>query len=193
MARLNTRPSATPQPTRASTVDTLYRDPSVAPRYASTARASTYSVMSPSASQNSDKENEPLTRDNTPQPTKRKGVQGRGAAVRMHTPDSGSTSDGNGNKRRRTGDYQRPGTKIYEDLGSDVEEEDDEVGQDEDGEAEEEPEQQQAAADDEEPNLRFYNPNQDPDQRRRLRASMRDHQRMVDGMSLVCDINICMY
>lgn len=33
--------------------------------------------------------------------------------------------------------------------------------------------------------LRFYNPNQDPDQRRRLRASMRDHQRKVDGKSLI--------
>ncbi|KAL6705444.1 hypothetical protein ACN47E_006709 [Coniothyrium glycines] len=182
MARLNTRLSSTPHQTRSSTVDSLYRDPSVAPRNASDARASTYSVMSPTASQHSDKENDPLTRQNTPQPAKRKGLQGRGSTARMPTPDSASTTGGNSNKRRRTGDYNRPGAHIYEDEpehghDSGPEEDDDDEDENED---EEGPAQQQAVPDDEEPNLRFYNPNQDPDQRRRLRASMRDHQRMVD-------------
>jgi hypothetical protein len=36
---------------------------------------------------------------------------------------------------------------------------------------------------DEEGDLKFYNPNQDPEKRRKLRATMRDHQRMVDGMA----------
>lgn len=34
---------------------------------------------------------------------------------------------------------------------------------------------------DEEGDLKFYNPNQDPEKRRQLRATMRDHQRMLDG------------
>lgn len=188
MARLNTRLSATPQQqqTRSSTVDTLYRDPSVAPRYARTARASaSYSVMSPAGSQNSDKENERLTRENTPQSIKRKATQGRGPAPRMPTPDSGSAAGGNSNKRRRTGDYDRFTPVIFEDESADgIENENDEDDDDdeENVERQEVPEQGQAEAEDEEPNLRFYNPNQDPNQRRRLRASMRDHQRMVDGI-----------
>jgi hypothetical protein len=173
MARLNTHPSATPQQTRSSTVDSLYRDPSVAPRNESNAR-STYSVLSPSASMNSDKENdEPASRENTPRPAKR-GL--RGASARMPTPDTGSTTSGNGNKRRRTGQYQGGGVDVYHDG---AEEEQD------DGEEPEEDATPAAPEEDEEGDLRFYNPNQDPEKRRRLRATLRDHQRKVDGMSFL--------
>jgi hypothetical protein len=48
----------------------------------------------------------------------------------------------------------------------------------EDGHEVETPSQAQP---EEEGDLKFYNPNQDPEQRRKLRATMRDHQRMVDG------------
>jgi hypothetical protein len=184
MARLNTHLSATPQQTRSSTVDSLYRDPSIAPRNASTARTASYSVMSPTASQNSDKENQPLTRDNTPQPAKRKGLQG--ASARMPTPDSGSATGGNGNKRRRTGDYSPIQAQIYED---DMEEEHD-IEEDSHEDVAEEPPQAQVDAGEEEENLRFYDPNQDPDKRRQLRASMREHQRMVDGASRFHEANV---
>ncbi|KAH7063881.1 Nse4 C-terminal-domain-containing protein [Paraphoma chrysanthemicola] len=168
MARLNTHLSATPQQTRSSTVDSLYRDPSLAPRNESNARTSPYSVMSPSASMNSDKENEPPeTRENTPRPTKGRGL--RGASARIPTPDTGSTTGTNGSKRRRTGEYSMRGGDIYED-GPDGEDDDD-------------PEDDGTPApveEDEQGDLRFYNPNQDPEQRRRLRATLRDHHRVVD-------------
>ncbi|KAF1847574.1 Nse4-domain-containing protein [Cucurbitaria berberidis CBS 394.84] len=173
MARLNTHPSATPQQqTRSSTIDSLYRAPSAAPRNESNVRTSSYSVLSPTRSMNSDKENDlPQTRENTPQPHKVRGR--RGASARMPTPDSGSTTGDNGNKRRRTGNYTMPESEIFTDELEAEEQEDEE---DEDAE---EPSQVQPEPE-EEGNLRFYNPNQDPDQRRRLRASMRDHQRTVD-------------
>ena len=60
---------------------------------------------------------------------------------------------------------------IYEDEPEEAEEDD------EDEEANDTP----AQPDEEDENLRFYNPNQDPKQQRRLRATMRDHHRMVDG------------
>jgi hypothetical protein len=180
MARLNTHLSATPQQTRSSTVDSLYRDPSVAPRNESNARPSSYSVLSPSASQNSDKENDgPQSRENTPRPAKR-GL--RGASARMPTPDtgSGSTASGNGNKRRRTGENTGSGVNVYED---EVEEEQ------EDADEEEENATPQEAEEDEEGDLKFYNPNQDPEKRRRLRATLRDHQRMVDGKTFsICKL-----
>ncbi|KAH7344350.1 Nse4 C-terminal-domain-containing protein [Pyrenochaeta sp. MPI-SDFR-AT-0127] len=174
MARLNTHPSATPRQTRSSTVDSLYRDPSVALRNESNARTSTYSVISPSRSMNSDKENEqPETRGNTPRPTKARGL--RGASARIPTPDSGSTAGSHGNKRRRTGSYSMTGSEIFEDEPE--EEEEAESGQ---HEGQEDQTQTQPDEDEDEGDLRFYNPNQDPDQRRRLRARMRDHQRTVD-------------
>ncbi|CAO2651460.1 Nn.00g040300.m01.CDS01 [Neocucurbitaria sp. VM-36] len=176
MARLNTRISSTPQQTRSSTVDSLYRDPSAAPRNNSNVRTSSYSVLSPSRSMNSDKENDqPETRENTPQPSKAKGL--RSAAARMPTPDSGSTTGGNGNKRRRTGDYTMAESQIFED---EPEEEEEEVAEDNDDQEDVEAPSQSQAEPEDEGDLRFYNPNQDPDQRRRLRASMRDHQRTVD-------------
>jgi hypothetical protein len=175
MARLNTHPSATPRQTRSTTVDSLYRDPSVAPRNDNNARLSSYSVLSPSASMNSDKENdEPQTRENTPRPNKR-GL--RGASARMPTPDSGSTGTGNGSKRRRTGEYSVEGGAIYEDEPE--EEQDDADGH------EDEAVQNEATPppteEDEQGDLRFYNPNQDPEKRRQLRATLRDHSRMVEG------------
>jgi hypothetical protein len=175
MARLNTHLSATPQQTRSSTVDSLYRDPSVAPRNESNARPSSYSVLSPSASQNSDKENdEPQSHENTPRPAKR-GL--RGASARMPTPDTGSTTSGHGNKRRRTGEYSGSGVNVYEDEAEEEQEDADE---------EEEGATPQQAEEEEEGDLRFYNPNQDPEKRRRLRATLRDHQRMVDGKIPQC-------
>lgn len=51
---------------------------------------------------------------------------------------------------------------------------------DEDGEEEQDEASQATPESEEEGDLRFYNPNQDPEQRRRLRATMRDHQRMVE-------------
>lgn len=176
MARLNTRLSATPQQMRSSTVDSLYRDPSVAPRHERSARTSTYSVISPSHSITSDKENErPETRQNTPQPTKTRGL--RGASARMPTPDSGPTPGGHSNKRRRTGKYNMTEPGILEDEPVEDEDEDGDGGQhDHEGERV----HAQAESEDE-GHLRFYNPNQDPNQRRRLRARMREHQRTVDG------------
>lgn len=169
MARLNTHLSATPQ-TRASTVDSLYRDPSVAPQNADNGRTTSFSVLSPSRS--SDKENElPGTREKTPRRGKSGGL--RGASARMPTPDSGSTT-GNGSKRRRTDNYSMSHSQVYEDGQEDVEEEEDE------SEAVESPSQPQPDDGDEE-HLQFYNPNQDPEQRRRLRANMRDHYRILDG------------
>jgi hypothetical protein len=174
MARLNTHPSATPQ-TRAISVDSLYRDPSVAPQNESNARTSSYSVMSPSASMTSDKENEqPRTRENTPRPTKGRGL--RGVSARMPTPDSGSTAGSNTNKRRRTGTYNLGDSEIFQDEVEEDEEED----EDEDGDEQDEAIAEEAD-DDEAEDLKFYNPNQNPDQRRRLRASMRDHAREVEG------------
>lgn len=169
MARLNTHLSATPQP-RASTVDSLYRDPSVAPQSERNGRTSSYSVISPTRSMQSDKENEvPDTYKNTPRRGKAKGL--RSASARMPTPDSGST-EGHGSKRRRTGNYDMSRSQRYDGEH----EADEEDGIDTPSQSHLQPEP------DEEGDLRFYNPNQDPEKRRRLRATMRDHQRMLDGM-----------
>lgn len=124
----------------------------------------------------SDKENEqPSTRANTPtpRPSEKRGL--RGASARMPTPSSGSTAGGSGNKRRRTGQYSMSGGGggIYEDEPEEEEEED----------GAEVPGEQATLESDEDDNLRFYNPNQDPEKRRRLRATIRDHSRMVDGES----------
>jgi hypothetical protein len=90
----------------------------------------------------------------------------------MPTPDTGSTTSGHGNKRRRTGEYSGSGVNVYEDEAEEEQEDADE---------EEEGATPQQAEEEEEGDLRFYNPNQDPEKRRRLRATLRDHQRMVDG------------
>jgi hypothetical protein len=129
--------------------------------------------MSPSASMTSDKENEqPRTRENTPRPTKGRGL--RGVSARMPTPDSGSTAGSNTNKRRRTGTYNLGDSEIFQDEVEEDEEEDEDGDEQDEAIAEE-------ADDDEAEDLKFYNPNQNPDQRRRLRASMRDHAREVEG------------
>ena len=180
MARLNTHLSATPQ-TRASTVDSLYRDPSVAPRHGSTARGSTYSVLSPS--QSSDKENmDQESRDNTPSPTsKRKGLSN--ASGRIPTPDTGSTIGSTNNKRRRTGTYHVDGdAAVYED---EVEEEEDDEEEDADaGEAQSSQRQPTTQPEeDEDSQNKLYNPNQDPEKRRRVRYQLRDHHRQLEGRS----------
>lgn len=99
-----------------------------------------------------------------------KGQGLRGASTRIPTPESGSTTGATGNKRRRTDNYAMPGSDIYQDE-SDEQDEAPEVQAEDD------------ANDNDDENLRFYNPNQDPEQRRQLRARMRDHRRMVDGES----------
>lgn len=178
MARLNTHPSATPLQSRATTVDSLYRDPSPAPHHDKThGRPSNYSVVSPSQSMSSDKENEQpasrLNTHNTPRPSKARYLSS--ASARMPTPDSGSTTGSNGNKRRRTGDYTLNDSFVYQEEP----EVDDDYAR-----ASQNPRATMASSEaprDEEGNLEYYNPNQDPDQRRRLRASMRDHQRAVEG------------
>ena len=75
-------------------------------------------------------------------------------------------------------------SQIYEDGQEDdeEEEEEDEEEDEEDDESEsvDTPSQTQPDHGDEE-HLQFYNPNQDPEQRRRLRANMRDHYRLLDG------------
>lgn len=178
MARLNTHRSATPQ-TRASTVDSLYRDPSVAPRNGSAARGSAYSVLSPS--QSSDKENmNSDSRDNTPPPAKRKGLSN--ASGRIPTPDTGSTAGSASNKRRRTGAYSTNGEPaVYEDE----EEEDEDEDEDEDEElAEAQGRRRQTITQPEEEEdiqTTLYNPNQDPEKRRQVRYQLRDHHRQLEG------------
>lgn len=176
MARLNTHLSATPQ-TRASTVDSLYRDPSVAPRNDSNARGSTYSVLSPS--QSSDKENMgDESRESTPQPAKRKGLSN--ASGRIPTPDTGSTTSGAGNKRRRTDNYSLNGSSgVYEDEDEDEDEEEEEgeeeVGRSQRRQTTTQPEE------DEDSQTKLYNPNQDPEKRRQVRYQLRDHHRQLEG------------
>jgi hypothetical protein len=130
----------------------------------------------------SDKENEqPGTRENTPRRGKARGL--RGTSARMPTPDSGSAA-GNGNKRRRTDNYTPAKSRVYE-YDDDDEEEEEEEEEEEDGDDgandEVQTPSQLPPESDEEGDLKFYNPNQDPEKRRKLRATMRDHQRMVDG------------
>lgn len=129
---------------------------------------------------NSDKENEqPDTRDNTPRRGKASGL--RSASVRMPTPDSGSTS-GNGGKRRRTDNYNMADSQSHEHAHGNQDEEQDDDDDDDDEQAET---PSQLPEPDEEGDLKFYNPNQDPEARRRLRANMREHQRMLDGESSI--------
>jgi hypothetical protein len=124
---------------------------------------------------NSDKENEqPGTREHTPRLGKARGL--RGTSARMPTPESGSAA-GTGSKRRRVDNYSMGQSQVHEDEQADD-------GADDDEDAVETPSQSQVTPEsDEEGDLKFYNPNQDPEKRRKLRATMRDHQRMVDGMS----------
>jgi non-structural maintenance of chromosomes element 4 len=165
MARLNTHLSATPvpRPTRSSTVDSLYRDPSVQP---SGGRLSSYSVLSPSLSQSSDKENEqPDSRDNTPRPVAKGKRPMAPPGARLPTPTSGSSLE-NGNKRRRTNAYDVANSS--------------QIFQDEDGEAE--GDDTMETVDEEEDELtKYYDPHQDPDVRRQLRAGIRNHHRELEG------------
>ena len=172
MARLNTHHSATPLQTRSSTVDSLYRDPSVAPRNASSARGTTYSVMSPS--QSSDKENmDSESREGTPQPAKRKGLGS--ASGRIPTPDTGSTVGSGSNKRRRTDAYDlNASSEVFEDEGDEEDEE-------------EEPEQTQPQRtatmqpEEEDSQSKLYDPNQDAEKRRAVRYQLRENRRLLDG------------
>ena len=174
MARLNTHPSATPQPSRSATVDSLYRDPtpvSRRPRGSNNARTSSYPVISPSRSHASDKENdEPRSRDITPQPSDRRKKM---APPRLPTPTSGS---GSANKRRRTNNYTADDTEIY--LDDDASE----VQPIEDADpADPGPAFVTSPDEDEDEATKYYDPQQDPDIRRKVRANIRNHQREMEG------------
>ncbi|KAF2187365.1 Nse4-domain-containing protein [Zopfia rhizophila CBS 207.26] len=156
MARLNTNPSS-----RRSESQGLYRDPTPLSQLngAPSTRASTYSVMSPAQSTNSDKENQqPESRDSTPKPVN-KGKRPI-ANPRLPTPNSGSSSSGNGNKRRRTGNYSiSDSTPVYQDQDEDAQGNHD--VEDDDG-------------------TKYYDPNQDPEVRRVLRANIRKNHRKIE-------------
>lgn len=145
MARLNTEIEPSPTPGRESS---LYRDPTPLSQLRASTRASTYSVLSPGPSSNSDKENEPDPRNETPRPVS-KGKQPM-APPRLPTPSSGSSN--NSNKRRRLGEYNIPDSSRNHVQGS------------------EEPEMAQ-----------YYDPNQDVDERREVRAKIRNNHRDMEG------------
>lgn len=180
MARLNTRTSAAPL-SRASTVDSLYRDPTPASRRdgPSTARPSSYSVLSPSASHSSDKENNmPVSRETTPRPKGKAPTMGSRRLQRPATPDSGSS-----NKRRRTGDYtstmEANSVPVYKDEEVDLDEDvDEDRGENEDDDTEQGHAPPTPDDDDE---ARFYDPDQNPEERRMVSALLRDHHREVLG------------
>ncbi|PSN74692.1 Nse4-domain-containing protein [Corynespora cassiicola Philippines] len=173
MARLNTHPSATPQPSRSATVDSLYRDPtpvSRRPRGSNNARTSSYPVISPSRSHASDKENdEPRSRDITPQPSDRRKKM---APPRLPTPTSGS---GSANKRRRTNNYTADDTEVYvDDDASEVQPTDDADP------ADPGPAFVTTPDEDEDEATKYYDPQQDPEIRRKVRANIRNHQREME-------------
>ncbi|KAF1961721.1 Nse4-domain-containing protein [Byssothecium circinans] len=182
MARLNTRTSATPV-VRSSTVDSLYRDPTPASRAnangGGTARQSSYSVMSAGQSTNSDKENDiPPSRESTPQPRHKAISMAGKRAQRPPTPDSGSTSSGNTTKRRRTDNYAFAGsdmgdTQVYEDDAEDG-------AHDENEELEQNQAPPTPAEDDQDEALKYYNPDQDPEERRALLVGMKALSRGID-------------
>lgn len=111
------------------------------------------------------------SRENTPQPAKRKGLSG--ASGRIPTPDSGSTAGGTSSKRRRTGNYDlNSGSEILED---DDDEEEDEDEQQAEGAEQAQPEEE------EDSQSKLYNPNQDPEKRREVRYQLRDNHRQLEG------------
>ncbi|KAF2648253.1 Nse4-domain-containing protein [Lophiostoma macrostomum CBS 122681] len=204
MARLNTRTSATPLPPggRSVTVDSLYRDPTPLSQVASRARQSTYSVMSPAT--NSDKENEhPESPGSTPQPPSKSRRPMGAPSTRLPTPQSGSSA-GNANKRRRTDDYSAAdSTAIYADEDEDEDEDEDAEAElddavqvelddeDEMDQEEDESEDENASASasasasaapavPEDEVTKYYDPDQDPEIRRQLRANIRNHRREIE-------------
>ena len=183
MARLNTRTSATPQITRASTVDSLYRDPTPVSRLngGSTARQSSYSVVSPAvSSQNSDKENDvPASREATPLAKSRGVATTSRRTQRLMTPDSG-----NANKRRRTGDYSLSARDQQDDEGESMPIYQDEQFEEQSEEPSEEQDQRPPTPAEDEDDARYYDPDQDPEERRMVSALVRDHHREVLGKCL---------
>ncbi|KAH7112133.1 Nse4 C-terminal-domain-containing protein [Dendryphion nanum] len=194
MARLNTHLSATPQPNgrRSTTIDSLYRDPTPSshlnPPSATSARAarqSSYSVVSPAPSNNSDKENAiPQSRDNTPKPASSRHAGKNGTSrPRLPTPNSGSgTGAGHASKRRRTDTYSAADafpTDSEDDVGTDENEQtnilDDSHVQDD---TDATPDTELDEEEDEE--TRYYNPQQNPELRRRLRANIRNNHREME-------------
>jgi hypothetical protein len=146
--------------------------------------------MSPAPSTASDKENtEPKSRDNTPRPpTKALRSQRQMAAPRLPTPSSGSSASGQGNKRRRTGDYNGAASsaQIYVDgdqvdaLDNDIDE-DIQEGVEEDDAVDEDAGSGGANDDDDDEATRFYDPQQKVEDKRNIRVSIRNNQRKVNG------------
>ncbi|KAF1964195.1 Nse4-domain-containing protein [Bimuria novae-zelandiae CBS 107.79] len=206
MARLNAHPSATPLQSRATTVDTLYRDLTPAAASSRVRQSTTYSVISPGPSQASDKENHiPESRDFTPQPRPKRKLPAAGARVqRLPTPELAESA--NPSKRRKTNNtvigqlVDEEGT-AYEDeedagVGGYAQDEDEgrqslptPVDAETDGftplgenDAEEQLPTPDDAEDndDEDPVLRNYNPDQKPEKRRAIKSGFRNLQREVD-------------
>jgi hypothetical protein len=182
MARMNNRTSATPA-VRSSTVDSLYRNPTPLSHAhnagTSTARQSSYSVMSPALSMSSDKENDiPSSREETPElPSRAKQAPGK-RAHRPITPDSGSATSGNPNKRRRTDNYafaEMSYAPIYEDGDGVNEDEVDQEPTAEDDGTPTPPENEEDEA------LKYYNPDQNPEVRRALVGRINEHHREILG------------
>ncbi|KAF2107133.1 Nse4 C-terminal-domain-containing protein [Lophiotrema nucula] len=195
MARLNTALSATPQPGRGSTVDSLYRDPTPLSQHpASTERGTSYSVLSPAHSMSSDKENrEPETRENTPKPVAKRRPMASSSISRLPTPNSGGSSESrHANKRRRTGDRQATRAhSIFEDEDAgltpqdddeeDVDEEEEETADLHTPESDEETPNVEEEGDEEEDDFtKYYDPHQNPDVRRQVRANIRNNQRELE-------------
>ncbi|CAI6337272.1 unnamed protein product [Periconia digitata] len=126
MARLNTRTSATPIG-RASSIDSLYRDPTPHDRVTrdATPHQSPYSVASPVNPLGSDKENDFLSesRQASPQPHSRLSKPQQMPfrhSPRSRTSKSGPASTRNASKRRRTDNYEFTASdvddaKVYQD------------------------------------------------------------------------------
>lgn len=122
---------------------------------------------------NSDKENEtPVSREESPRPASKPKAMATRRGQRPPTPDSASTSARSGNKRRRTGDYTLGDSELYDDGDDQVH-----VYQDEDGARDASPSEDE----DEDGGSRYYNPHQDPEKRRQLRANIRNHHRELEG------------
>jgi hypothetical protein len=119
------------------------------------------------------------SRDNTPSPTaKRKGLSN--ASGRIPTPDTGSTTGSTDNKRRRTSAYNTNGDAgVYEDEGEAEEDEDEDANAGEAQSSRRQPTTQ--PEEDEDSQNKLYNPNQDPEKRRRVRYQLRDHHRQLEG------------
>lgn len=88
--------------------------------------------------------------------------------TRLLTPPSGASSVQNGNKRRRTGDYDMgESTEIYEDDDGEVEADGDATLEDN--------------GEDDDEDTKYYDPQQPQDLRRQVRVGIRNNHREMEG------------